>query len=200
MSYPSLLYGTKKFLLETLTWNGYPLTEARCNVMIDGRPPQTCGDMFIAIHPGGFRGVSPEIIEAVHQLNITLTFRVANIPKDKAGVYAYLEKNLGIGELAQKIVEYLHNNYIILKYANEFIENPKVNRWVEPLRLGVATPPRIVGGDWVHAPASKEEVIIQSISFGEAKRVQFGTYQPYPEMLEPYLLPQFLKDIKDCES
>lgn len=195
MSYPSLLYGIKKFFIEHLTYNNRKLDENSVDNMVDGRPPGNCGEMFISVHPGGFRGQSQEYIDALHQANVTVTIRTAKTPFDRMGRFSVIDKELGLGNLVQKIVEYVHLNYIIVEYANDFIEDKKVNRWIEPLRLNVVSPPRLVGGDWFHADTpAQEEAVIQTISFGDARRIQFGAFQPYPQDMENFLLPPHLKD------
>lgn len=181
MSYASLLFATKQFLIDTLTYDNKHFDETMCDVTVDGRPPSNCGEVFVAVHAGGFRGNNPEILDAFHSLNITLTFRCADTPFDRLGMNVIVQQSLGMGELCQKIVEIVGFNYEILRIANDRIPTD-VNRWVEPLRFSSATPPRLVGGEWFHAndPNAREEALVQSISFGEARRVQFYTYQPYP--------------------
>ena len=180
MAYASLLFATKKLLIENLTYANRPLNEGLCDVMVDGRPPTNAGEIFVAIHAGGFRGLSTEILECSHSLNVTLTFRCAKTGFDRVGMKNIVDQSLGMGDFAQLIVEYIHLNYQILHDANERIVKTK-NRWVEPLRFANSSPPRYVDGNWFHAKEGQEEALVQTIAFSEAKRVQFAAFQPYPE-------------------
>lgn len=180
MSYASLLLATKEFLIDNLKYDNRPIDETLCNVMADGRPPAECGELFLSVHPGSFRGVSMEILECVHSLNITITLRTANAAFDKLGLTHVTDFSLGIGELAQTLAEYIHLNQSIINLANTKIDIYK-NRWVEPLRFSSASTPRLESGRWFHAESGIEEAIVQTLSFTDAKRVQFGAFQPYPE-------------------
>lgn len=180
MSYASLLLATKEFLIDNLKFDDREIDDSICNVMADARPPAECGDLFISVHPGSFRGVSMEILECVHSLNVTITLRTANAAFDKLGISHVTDFKLGIGELAQTLAEYIHLCWEIINRANAKIDIYK-NRWVEPLRFSSASTPRLESGRWFHAENGSEEAIVQTLSFSDAKRVQFGAFQPYPE-------------------
>lgn len=190
--YSSLLYGTKSFLLEKLKYNGASLNEGQIDVMVDGRPPPISGDIFIAVHPGGFRGTSMEILDVNCQVNITVTLRTTQVPYDRTGIFSIVDQKLGLGPLTQLIIEYIHMNYIILQYAGKYINEVSglCNQWIEPLRLNICSPPRFVGGEWFHAEGeAREEAIIQTISFADARRVQYTTFQPVVDVLDGYVPP-----------
>jgi len=179
MAYASLLYATKEFLIDNLVFDKKKLNENMCDVTVDGRPPTNCGEIFVAIHPGGFRGNNPEILDAIHSMYITVTFRCAKTPFDRVGMKVIVDQTLGMGDFVQTIVQYVGMNYQILNMANSRID-PQLNRWVEPLRFSSASPPRFVGGEWFHANNAQEEALTQTITFGEARRTQWYTFQPYP--------------------
>ena len=177
MSQSSLLLATKKFLIDNIKLGNKAITESICNVMPDGRPPPGFGELFISIHPGGFRGTSYEILYAVHSINITITQKIDGSPQDITGLQNVVLKYRGIEEIAQKLIEVLIMNYELLSIADSLIEG-EVNKWVEPLRFNNASAPRIVGSEWLRSERARESAIIQTITLGDAVRIQFGIYQP----------------------
>jgi hypothetical protein len=192
MSYPSLLYGVKSFYLEHLKYNNQKLDENFVDVMIDGRPPGVAPEIFVAIHQGTVKGTNYEILDAIYSVQVTITFRVAKWPHDRFGVLAVLDKELGLGQFLHKVVEITHMNYDILRRANEYLVAPNKQPWIEPLRMNTISAPKLVDGSWFHAREGNEEAVIQTIVFGDARRVQFGEFQPITENVP--LLPDFLQD------
>lgn len=194
MSQRSLLLGTKEFLLKNILYNNQPLSESLCDVMPDGRPPNDCGEFFMAIHPGGSRGTNYEILDIVHQINITLTIRISRVPFDRIGRQIIVKKQMGLSDFIQLLIQVIHMNYNILLMADSFIGNEFgeegiidgfPNKWIEPLRFNTCSPPRIVGGDWFHSERDAEAGIIQTVTFGDARRVQFSDFQPNVITLDP---------------
>lgn len=195
MSYAKLLHATKDFLIENISFDDKKLDENSCDVTVDGRPPTNSGEIFVAVHASTFRGNNLEILDAIYGLNVTVTFRCAKTPFDRLGMKVIVDQSLGLGEFVHTLVESIGMNYHILHIANSRMDVTK-NRWVEPLRFMSSSAPRLVGGEWFHAASreAQEEALVQSISFGEARRVQFYTYQPYPENFDGLINGDAIRD------
>lgn len=177
MSQSSLLYAVKTFILQKFTYNNQSINEEICDVMPDGRPHPSAGELFISVHPGGSRGSNDEVLWAIHSVNLSITLKTGRSPVDRVGTHDMIKKRLGILEVGQKLIETIHMNYHILQIANSYIDNP-ANKWVEPLRFNNSPPPRMMSADWVHSTEGTDIAIMQYISFSNAVRVQFSDYQP----------------------
>lgn len=145
--------------------------------MPDGRPPPGMGELFISIHPGGFRGVSSEYLHCIHSINITINIKIEGSTDDKVGLQNVVLPYRGIEEIAQLLVESIHDNYLILQMANSILGS-NVNGFIEPLRFNNSSPPRIVGSDWFSTEKSNKSGIIQTLTFGDAVRIQYSSFQP----------------------
>ncbi len=184
MSHRALLLATRDELREHLIINGKRLEDVHCECMVDGRPMPMSGEYFISVHPGGVRGTNPEVLLAVHQINITVTLRSSYSPFDKTGTRMTTYEKEGIEDISQKIIEIVHMNYHLVNKANNYIKKEPpivlntVNRFIEPLRFQFYSAARLAGGDWFHAQAHPESALIQAISFGEALRAQYPDFQP----------------------
>lgn len=185
MSQRALLVATRDFIRSHLKFDKQPLRDSLCEIMPDGRPPPFAGEFFVSVHAGGFKGQSTEDLDVNHQLNITITWRCAFSPYDKQGLAVIVREPDGLLVVAQTLMEMIHNNWFIINNAN-FIIKDTVNKFVEPLRFSFASPVRPVSANWFHANEGSEVGMIQSLTFGEARRVQYGTYQPFVELPAGY--------------
>lgn len=172
----TLLLAAKKFIIDNISYDNDPINEDMCDVMPDARPTPEAGELFIAIHPGGFRGRSFEHIESVHSINISPTIRIPVSPTDRVGIALVAQKYRGLEYLVWQIIDLIHNNYNLIIYADSLIDDFK-NKWTEPLRFSNCPPPKVVGGDWFRGEQSSDCAISQTIAFNDALLCKWGEGQ-----------------------
>lgn len=190
MSQAVLLLATKDFILRNITFNNSEITENLCDVMTDGRPAPIAGEFFMSIHSGSIRNESMEILNCLMGINVTLTYRIARVEEDRRGVEIVAKLDFGIEDMVWKIIRAIHNNQELINNANSLITR-EVNKFVEPLRFNVSSPPRIVGADWFHANKGVESGLIRTISFDNARLTTFADYQSIPELVGDGVTPYY---------
>lgn len=166
------------------TERGY--TSKECEFGFDGRPlPVWSGSRksyFVAIHPGSWQPVGDpmsEALEEVFGVQITVTVKLGQVPKDRIGTNAYLgPAGESLDDELRAIIALLHHDkgaYPVLNAANTIL-GPSVNGFIEPLRFLSGGSPQKVGPDWFSAVTGRSTQAVaglaQTLQFGLAKRIQ----------------------------
>lgn len=128
------------------------LTEEQCGERFDGRPPAVAGELFIAVHPGEWRGVEIEGIQESFGVEVTVTLRLGTVPDDRAGPELLNKARVGLNAWCERVRAALWFDYTTLDAANATITDA-ANGFIEPLRLrdgGRPTPRR---EDWFSGAA-----------------------------------------------
>lgn len=152
------------------------LTAAQCDVQIDGIPPPACGDLYVAVHPAGWR---PELIECLDEwfdVDVTVTLRIPHQPQDRQGLNVWARALIGLEARLRAALVAIHGRPEVITAANQLIPG-QVNTLIEVLRFRHVDPkPRKVGPDWFGASSSgrgsRDQGLVQTITFGDARRVQ----------------------------
>jgi len=164
------------------------LGEAGCEAMFDGQPMPSSGEMFVALHPGGWRGISQDAdIEEEFSFLVTVTRRLGYVATDRAMREVWAKATEGIEAVCRTIIvgkpakvtsaDYgLHMNLVIMAAANATITAGFAG-FHEPVRFLDGGQPIERGPDWFSAGSETEGKrmnagISQTLTFGGAKRVQ----------------------------
>lgn len=160
--------------------NGLGLTKAQCEVMFDGQPPPSCGELFVAVHPAEWNVEDVEGLNEVFGVEITVTVRVGKVPRDEMGLNALIgPAGKSLDGYLEEIRALLHLDSVadqVLNQANAIIGSA-ANGFVEPLRFRGGSRPEPKGPDWFGAESSGAGMtppvgLAQTLSFGGARRVQ----------------------------
>lgn len=166
-------------VLQAAAPNGLALPTAQCQVMTDGQPPPACGELFVAVHPGEWTTDDVEGLKERFGFEITVTVRVAKVPRDELGINALVgPTGKSLDDWLEKIRAHLHLDSVsdqIINTANTTIGAAN-NGFVEPPRFRGCGRPEIRGPDWFSAEpyhgATAPVGLSQTLRFSDAVRVQ----------------------------
>jgi hypothetical protein len=184
MSQAALLIAVRDHIKKHLKIRGEDLTDTWIAIMQDGKPMASSPQYFISVFEGGSRaGSISEVLDMVHSVNVTYSIKIANVAQDKVGEEIIIKAKYGLDYVSEWLATNIHLNQSIINRANEIIaEEPLIyykNGFVEPLRYSSISAARIVGGDWFGAGSKEGPIgIIQTVSFGGARRTRFAEFQP----------------------
>lgn len=120
-----------------------------------------------------------EALEETFGVQITVTVKLGQVPRDRIGTNAYLgPAGESLDDELRAIVALLHHDkgaYPVLAAANVIL-GASVNGFIEPLRFTSGGSPQQVGPDWFSAVTTKSTQAVaglsQTLQFGMAKRIQ----------------------------
>lgn len=178
MSQLALLKAVRDVLRQAAP-NGLGLANAQCEVMFDGQPTPGCGELFVAVHPGAWMATDIEGLDEEFDVDITVTVRVAKVPRDEMGVNALVgPTGKSLDEWLEKIRALLHLDSFadqVLNKANTTIGGT-ANGFVEPPRFRRGSFPEPKGPEWFSAETHQSNLppvgLAQTVSLGGARRVQ----------------------------
>ena len=160
-------------------------TAEQCAVRPDGAPDPASGEVFVAVHPLGFRNTD----DGAHRLDeevevgVTLTMRSGWLPVDRFGPELVAKDNTGLYARAEAIRALCHMDYTAINNANTAIGAGE-NGFVEPLKFRSCSAVRPQLPVWFSAEGtSLNERQVKShvdatcgmsveLTFGGARRVQ----------------------------
>lgn len=170
---------------------GLGLSAAQCNVEYeDDFVPQTAGDVYIAVAPGGVRsgqhhGSSGGVRDFVFGCRVTAFLRSRNTPRDSRRSL-FMTQVTGLNSILDKIIQALDWKASVILRANELL------RAVEPSAQGfqigpllrvdqIDSRPRTVVGDVYGAGsqggkgADTYAGLSRGVTFGGARRMEYTT-------------------------
>lgn len=144
-------------------------------VQPDGRPPAKAGQWYYAVHGAGVSQDDQNSLshDRRHAVTVTITRRVAEIPRDRRGERLTVADELL--DLAEQVGDWLHMDYRSMNAANALIPgiDTTTNGFVEPLKLQSITPVQEVGSEWVRGEdADGSDVFTVAVYLGGALRVR----------------------------
>lgn len=187
MSIAALLRGVEKRLRSDAILDDQPQEEVGklCGVTLSpGKPYPNFGQVFYAVHWSGGRGNdrNPQCHDVFNGVTVTITARLANIPRDRRGKRTTLPDELM--DLVDQVAEpnVIHGNYDVVAFANELIPGTAEyvalhggtatkNGYTEPLVLLDFGPERVATPDWVGSDDAANVYVIP-VRFGDARRIR----------------------------
>jgi hypothetical protein len=157
------------------------LDAATCDLMPDGYPKPSCGELFVAVHPGDSSPDPAEGLAEVFSMYVTVTRRLGYAPKDRQGVEVWRKAAVGLDAVVRRVMTALHLDAgadAVLNAANAYIAAEGAgNGFVEPLRWQHTGRPEPKGPEWFSTDAEAGGRFLNAgsaveIRFGEAKRIQ----------------------------
>jgi hypothetical protein len=173
----ALLYAVRDCVIGA----GYGYNVNTCDVMPDGEPKANCGDIFIAVHQGGSQGGGYGRLDEMFAFNLTLTMRCRGIPKDRVGdslLAQKVAKSTGFNRRAEQLRAFLHENWFLLYYANNYLveysgDQEVVYGFCEPPRYRGQSEPHFVYGGWFSGNPEDEDVgLMAELRFDDCRRFQ----------------------------
>jgi hypothetical protein len=181
MSQRALLLAVRDYLRQQMQ-----LTDAECDILYDGQPPPDCGERFIAVHAGEWRGGDVEARDDTFGVNVTVTRRTSYAPADRVVSPLTGPDFLALDKTLDQVASLLHKDpaaagsgtaYPVLALANATIGSA-ANGFVEPLTFRDGGRPEPKGSDWFSAePGQGVCGISQTLSFSGARRIQTNESQ-----------------------
>lgn len=164
------------------TLSGLGFAAAQCDVLFDGQPPPNCGELFVAIHPGEWIAEDIEGLKERLDVEITVTVRMAVLPRDRQSTVSVLAGAGGkaLDQQLEAIRALLHLDSVQdqwLNRANTQYIGAGANGFVEPPRFRGCSRPEPCGPDWFSADSDTQQRLPpvglrQTLRFGGALRVQ----------------------------
>lgn len=152
--------------------DGLSLSASECDEQPDGQPPPNAGQVYYAVHEGGWRNNQDEHIDEMCAVNVTITLRAGFAPQDRTGLALLRDIRNRRASLRAKI----HNSYKILELANDKLtaNYGANNGFIEPLRFRDAGKPEPKGPEWFFAEhkATPTTGYAVTLRFENARRVQ----------------------------
>lgn len=156
------------------------------DISIDGQPGPQCPAMFIAVHPGRIN-FEPKIdygIYAVLGVNVTISVRTGEFPKQNIAANQLLDYYRGADRIRMDVLSAVHMNYGVSTVATEILGKhgiPGTFVTGEVMKaVGMGTPVEFKSGEWFWAgPQSSESLAgyVFSIPFYGATFIQSGFEQ-----------------------
>lgn len=190
MSIAALLRGVEKRLRSAAVLNDQPSQSVGriCGVTLaPGRPAPGFGAIWYAVHWGGGRSDdrNPQSHNVAHAVTVTITARLAKIPRDRLGRETTVAGALLDLVDAVAAPDVIHGSYDVLGFANELIPGTaeyvavnggtaSENGYLEPLVLLDFGPERECDGAWIGA-GDATNVYAIPVRFGEGRRLQLYT-------------------------
>lgn len=146
-----------------------------CDEQPDGQPPPNAGQVYYAVHQGGWTNAADEYLDELCGVLVTITLRAGYVPKDRTSLTLFR----AIRPMCSLVRQHVHDNYALMNLANTKLNaafGHTVNGFVEPLRFRSVSPPAVRGPDWFSAEAQPNGHTITGVSctlvFERARRVQ----------------------------
>lgn len=180
MSQLAILKAVRDQLRLPVNGGGLGYAAPQCEVQFNGQPPPNCGEVFVAVHPGGWRAEEVEGLAEEFGVAVTVTVRVGKAPLDRMGPNALVgPTGEALTQRLEAIRALLHMDkgaYPVLALANATIGSG-ANGFVEPLRFLDGGTPQECGPDWFSTDWDgggrlPPVGIAQTLTFGRAKRYQ----------------------------
>jgi hypothetical protein len=163
----------------------FSLDENSCEVGFDGTPKPSAGEFYVAVH-GISWGVMVEDwdLSEEYQFAITLTMRMAAVPKDRRGVAVWLLSPNGMEARIRAAVIALHHNQAVRIAANTYLVAREAKLGIGGEIVGVQRLARIEmpvlrDYSWFGAEPPESDIqaerdcgVSQTIVFGKVQRVQ----------------------------
>ena len=174
---------------------GFGYGPEQVDIRDDGKPPENCGSIYIAVHPGAVTNSATRNLDERFAWNLTLTMRVS-VPANRVGdqlLASKLSRKSGPGNPSftsrvEQLRGWGHMNWkvTVLVGQTPASANDNILSWspsgttvygfCEPASKGIAERPILVGPDWLGAdPDSGMMAIKSEIRFdgnGGARRLQ----------------------------
>lgn len=156
------------------------LDSTTCKFTPDGMPPPIAGELYVAVHPGPWRGIDIEGLAEVVGVSITVTRRIGEAPYDRQGEEVWAKATEGMEETLRAILAAIHldnASWATMAAANAYISGT-VNKFVEPLRFVDGGRPEPKGPEWFSADDYEgrgrfaNAGLAQTMRFDGAKRYQ----------------------------
>ena len=187
MSSPALCQAVRDVIQAGLTINGSSPDANTCEVGFDGQPKPSAGQVYIAVHMGGFNRLEGDYdLDEGHDVYVTVTYRLGVAPKDRFGVEIWAKATSGLDALCRSIITLLHHNQNVRIYANHGKSysigdtGGGPDGFYTPLRFASAGKPQYRDYSWFTAlpPKDLKESdyekcgVSQELRFGKANRCQ----------------------------
>lgn len=157
-----------------------------CDVRVNGKPPPSCGDVFLAIHQSSARSEMDNAEDEYFGFDLTLTYRVT-VPLDRIGdreLASRLARRAGPrgqpshNARLDRLKSFLHMNWGVIQDANNLMsqwaaEEVVVFGFAEPARYKTREVPRFEGGAWFESNEAADNVgLVGGLHFDGARRLQ----------------------------
>lgn len=150
-----------------------------CEVGFDGQPKPACGELYVAVHPLSWSGISGDWdLGEEYGVGVTLTMRMGVAPKDRWGIAVWLLEEGGMEQRIRQTRAAIHHNQEVRIAANAFLGEGGGGFMLTPLQILRVDPPKVQGPSWFSAdpPQSDKHVaecgVSQMLTFGKCQRVQ----------------------------
>jgi len=189
----ALLFGVKHHVL-VAAWGYGPNS---VDIRVDGRPPPSAGDFFLAIHETGSQSLMDNALDEYFAFDLTLTQRVT-VPLDRLGDQELAKKlarqpgpqgQPSFNARLEQLRAHFHMNWMLLQTANNLISDwtpsqggvalqyqpsaTPVYGFCEPPRYRGLERPHFESGTWFAADPEAEEVgLVGSLHFDDCRRLQ----------------------------
>ncbi len=158
--------------------NGNAIDADTCECGFDGKPKPSAGELYLAVHPLGWQGISgDDDLHEEAQIGVTITLRMGFAPSDRFGVAAWLQANTGLDAVARVVITALHKDQLVRIAANTIIGTTSAG-YVTPLWFMSGANPQFREAAWFSAtvdPDAKDTApcgVSQELRFGRAQRCQ----------------------------
>lgn len=165
-------------ILRTATGSGGAgYTNAQCDVEIGDMVPPIAGDLYVAVHPGGWtkgprHNSSGGVFDFVYSVKVTVIRRITHVPKDKTRD-VYLNNSVNLAAEIDKIISVIDFNYSVMNAANALIqtETSSTQGFHHPLVFdNVTSEPEICGSEIFSGTREDRAGMKRTITFGMARR------------------------------
>lgn len=178
MSQSAILQAVRDQLQQTFT-----LDADSCEVGFDGSPKPSCGELYIAVHPANWTGISGDYdLGEEFEVGVTITLRMGVAPKDRWGIAVFLtapDGGPGLDALCRQAITAIHQSQTVRLAADTYLTNAGAmggGSILTPFRFKNGGKPSVKGPEWFDAaPAGKAAAecgVAQTITFGRCQRVQ----------------------------
>lgn len=152
------------------------LSDSECDVEYDEYAPQTAGDVYIVVTPGGV-STGPahrggHVVDELVDVDVTVARRATAKPRDRKRE-VYLRNLSSLNELVQEVRTAVDFNYDILTAANVLILRDTLSShgFIEPLKFAGMDKPQAITGDFFAATQEPAAGLKRTIHFKGARRV-----------------------------
>jgi len=189
MSAVALAQAVRDVIQARIQINGKNPDATVCEVGLSGMPKPGSGQVYIAVHLGGWQPVSGDYdLEEEYTVRVTVTVRLGSTPTDRHGLAVWVAATAGLDAICRAIVQALHQNQQVRLFANSGKSysigdsGPSTpDGFYTTVQFTGAEPPQPQRASWFLAgespdPDNAAELALsgvsQTLSFGKARRCQ----------------------------